>query len=157
MSLSLNDIVSNLESTPYLYADDTTLIANASSTYETTNILNRDLAKIYNWALTWKVTFNPSKTKDIIFSKSFLPSLPTILGLQFMERVHLHKHRGLYINSSLTWDKQIESIVQKVNLKLSIMWQVNGLSRQCLDVLYKLHIRSSIDYAITVFGPSLVH
>ena len=35
------------------------------------------------------------------------------------------------------------------------MWQVNGLSRQCLDVLYKLHIRSSIDYAITVFGPSL--
>ena len=151
----LNDIVSNLESTPYLYADDTTLIANASSTYETTNILNRDLAKIYNWALTWKVTFNPSKTKDIIFSKSLLPSHPTILGLQFIERVHLHKHLGLYINSSLTWDKQIESIVQKVNLKLSIMWQVNGLSRQCLDVLYKLHIRSSIDYAITVFGPSL--
>ena len=151
----LNDIVTNLESTPYLYADDTTLIARASSTYETTNILNRDLAKIYNWALTWKVTFNASKSKDIIFSKSLLPSHPTILGLQFIERVHLHKHLGLYINSSLTWDKQIESIVQKVNLKLSIMWQVNGLSRQCLDVLYKLHVRSSIDYALTVFGPSL--
>ena len=65
----LNDIVTNLESTPYLYADDTTLIARASSTYETTNILNRDLAKIYIWALTWKVTFNASKSKDIIFSK----------------------------------------------------------------------------------------
>ena len=45
----LNDIVSNLESTPFLYADNTSLIANASSTYETTNILNRDLAKIYNF------------------------------------------------------------------------------------------------------------
>ena len=91
----------------------------------------------------------------MIFSKSLLPSHPTILGLQCIERVNLHKHLGLFINSSLTWDKQIVSIVQKVNLKLSILWQVNGLSRQCLDVLYKLHIRSSIDYAITVFGPSL--
>ena len=151
----LNDIVTDLESTPYLYADDTTLVARANSTYETTNILNRDLAKIYNWALTWKVTFNASKSKDIIFSKSLLPSHPTILGLQFIERVHLHKHLGLYINSSLTWDKQIESIVKKVNFKLSIMWQVKELSRQCLDVLFKLHVRSSIDYAITVFGPSL--
>ena len=35
------------------------------------------------------------------------------------------------------------------------MWQVKELSRHCLDVLCKLHVRSSIDYAITVFGPSL--
>ena len=153
--LYINDLVTDLESTPFVYADDTTLIASASSTYETSNILNRDLVKIANWAHTWKVTFNASKSKDMIFSKSLLPSHPTILGLHYIERVNLHKHLGLFINSSLTWDKQIESIVKKVNLKLSIMWQVNGLSRQCLDVLYKLHVRSSIDYAITVFGPSL--
>ena len=151
----INDLVSDLESNPFVYADDTTLIATGSSTYETTNILNRDLFKISNWAHTWKVTFNASKSKDMIFSKFLLPSYPTILGLQCIERVHLHKHLGLYINSSLTWDKHIESIVKKVNLKLSIMWQVKELSRQCLDVLYKLHVRSSIDYAITVFGPSL--
>ena len=153
----INDIVTDLESTPFLYADDTTLIATASNTYETTNILNRDLAKIYNWSLTWKVTFNASKSKDIIFSKSLLPSHPTILGLQFIERVHLHKHLGLYITSNLTWDKHIESVVKKVNLKLSIMWSVKDLSRQCLDILYKLHVRSSIDYAISVFGPSLTN
>ena len=151
----MNDIVADLESTPFLYADDTTLIATASSTYQTTNILNRDLTKIYNWSLTWKVTFNPSKSKDIIFSKSLLPSHPTILGLQFIERVNVIRHLGLFISSDLSWDKQIESIVRKVNLKLSIMFQVKGLSRQCLDILYKLHVRSSIDYAIVVFGPSL--
>ena len=151
----MNDIVADLESTPFLYADDTTLIATASSTYQTTNILNRDLAKIYNWSLTWKVTFNPSKSKDMIISKSLLPSHPTILGLQFIERVNLIRHLGLYISSDLSWTRQIESIVRKVNLKLSIMSQVKGLSRQCLDVLYKLHVRSSIDYAIVVFGPSL--
>ena len=35
------------------------------------------------------------------------------------------------------------------------MWQVKELSRQCLDLLTKMHVRASIDYAITVFGPCL--
>lgn len=34
----INDIVNNLESMPFIYADDTTLIATASTTWETTNI-----------------------------------------------------------------------------------------------------------------------
>ena len=91
----------------------------------------------------------------MIFSKAMMPSHPTIMGYHCIERVHLHKHLGIYLTSDLSWDKQIENIIKKVNLKLSILWQVKGLSRQCLDVLYKLHIRSSIDYGISVFGPSL--
>ena len=55
-------------------------------------------------------------------------------------------HLGIYIQSNLSWEKQVTSIVKKVNLKLSIINSVKGLSRQCLDVLYKLHVRSSIDY-----------
>ena len=151
----INDLVENLESMPYIFADDTTLIATASSTWETTNILNRDLVKISNWAHTWKITFNPQKSKDMIFSKQLMPSHPVIMGLHFIERVHLHKHLGVFLTSDLSWDKQIANITKKVNLKLSILWQVKGLSRHCLDVLCKLHVRSSIDYAITAFGPCL--
>ena len=151
----INDIVANLESMPFIFADDTTLIAAANSTYETTNILNRDLAKISNWAHTWKITFNPQKSKDMIFSKALMPSHPIIMDLHCIERVHIHKHLGVFLTSDLTWDKQIAYITKKVNLKLSIMWQVKELSRHCLDVLCKLHVRSSIDYAITVFGPCL--
>ena len=62
---------------------------------------------------------------------------------------------GVYLTSTLDWNKQIQSIVKKVNYKLSIIHSVKGLSRQCLDVLYKLHIRSSIDYSLIAFGPSL--
>ena len=151
----INDLVNNLESNPFVYADDTSLIATGSSTFETTNILNRDLAKISNWAHTWKITFNPQKSKDMIFSKAHMPSHPTIMDLHCIERVHLHKHLGVFLTSDLSWDKQIANITRKVNLKLSILWQVNGLSRHCLDVLTKMHVRASIDYAITVFGPSL--
>lgn len=153
--LFINDLVVDLESTPYLYADDTTLIATAKNTTETTNKLNRDLVKITNWAHIWKVEFNPAKSKDMIFSKALLPSFPTMMGDYCIERVHLHKHLGIFLSSDLTWDRQIANITKKVNLKLSILNKVKGLSRQCLDVLYKLHIRSTIDYGISVFGPSL--
>ena len=84
-----------------------------------------------------------------------MPSHPFIMNLTVIERKHLHKHLGVFLTSDLTWDKQIAYITKKVNLKLSIMWQVKELSRHCLDVLCKLHVRSSIDYAITVFGPCL--
>ena len=151
----INDLVSNLETTPFLFADDCTLLAKADSTFETTNQLNRDLTKIFSWSLIWKVNFNASKSCEMIFSKSYLISQPLILGLQIIERVHLHKHLGIYIQSNLSWEKQVTSIVKKVNMKLSIINSVKGLSRQCLDVLYKLHVRSSIDYGILVFGPSL--
>ena len=151
----INDLVNNLESNPFVFADDTSLIATGSSTFETTNILNRDLAKISNWAHIWKITFNPQKSKDMIFSKALMPSHPTIMDLHCIERVHLHKHLGVFLTSDLSWDKQIANITKKVNLKLSIMWQVKELSRHCLDVLTKMHVRASIDYAITVFGPCL--
>ena len=88
-------------------------------------------------------------------NKQLMPSHPVIMGLHFIERVHLHKHLGVFLTSDLSWDKQIANITKKVNLKLSILWQVKGLSRHCLDVLCKLHVRSSIDYAITAFGPCL--
>ena len=150
-----NDLVVNLESKPFIFADDTTLIATAESTFETTNMLSRDLAKISTWAHTWKITFNPQKSKTLIFSKALLPSHPVIMDLTIIERVHIHKHLGIFLTSNLSWDRQIAHITKKVNLKLSIIWGVKELSRQCLDILCKMHIRSTIDYCITVFGPCL--
>ena len=151
----INDIVANLESKPYIFADDCTLICSASSTFETTNILSRDLTKISNWAHTWKINFNAQKSKHMIFTKAQLLARPVIMDITIIERVYLHKHLGVILTSDLNWDKQIAHITKKVNLKLSIIWQVKELSRHCLDVLCKLHVSASIDYCLTVFGPCL--
>ena len=91
----------------------------------------------------------------MIFSKAQLLARPVIMDITIIERVYMHKHLGVFLTSDLTWDKQIAHISKKVNLKLSIMWSVKELSRQCLDLLCKLHVRASIDYCITVFGPCL--
>ena len=40
-------------------------------------------------------------------------------------------------------------------MKLSIIQKVKDLSRKTLDIMYKLHVRSIIDYCLPVYGPSL--
>ena len=67
--LFVNDIIKNLEAEVLLFADDTCLFATAPDPAQTAGILNRDLNRIFDWANSWKVKFNPLKSKDIIFSK----------------------------------------------------------------------------------------
>ena len=55
----INDIVDNIESEILLFEDDTTLLASGKDPAETSEILNRDLQKISDWAKNWKVKFNP--------------------------------------------------------------------------------------------------
>ena len=65
----INDIVNDIESEILIFADDTTLLASGDDPALTALQLNRDLVRISCWAEKWKVTFNPNKSKDIIFTK----------------------------------------------------------------------------------------
>ena len=65
--LYINDILDNLETDVLLFADDTCLFATGRDPAETCKSLNRDLTRIHDWSVKWKVTFNPGKTKEVIF------------------------------------------------------------------------------------------
>ena len=40
-------------------------------------------------------------------------------------------------------------------MKLSMIYKVRELNRKTLDIMYKMHVRSCIDYCLPVYGPSL--
>ena len=71
------------------------------------------------------------------------------------DRVNLHKHLGIYSSSLLDWGKQIDKVCLKANRKLSVLRSVRLLSRQTLDILYKLTVRSIVDYALPVYCNTL--
>ena len=129
--LYVNDILENLESEVLLFADDTCLFASASDPALTAEILNCDLFRINSWANSWKVTFNPHKSKNIIFSRKQLVnnSPPLIFNSTFVERVHEHKHLGLWLNNTLSWSRQISETLLKANYKLSVLRSVKFLDR----------------------------
>ena len=149
----INNIVENLESEILVFADDTTILASGKDPTETSEILNRDLKKISNWANKWQVTFNPKKSKDMIFSNKVLNNSPPLeFNKIFIDRVNKHKHLGVYLTPDLSWSIQIQETCLKANRKLSVLRSVKLLDRKTLDLLYKVTVRSLIDYALPIYG-----
>ena len=152
------DVTEDLESECLLYADDTCLFAFGKDPFDTIEMLNRDLVKIGNWAEKWKVLFNAKKTKDMIFMKSKVwsnLSPPLILNGVPVSRVHQHKHLGLWLTPSLDWSKQVQQTCLRANGKLAVLRSCKFLDRSTLDMLYKITIRSVIEYGLVVYFHSL--
>ena len=90
------------------------------------------------WKNKWNFFFNPSKSKDLFFSekKVSLNSPPLILNGVFVERVHEHKHLGIYLDTSLSWARQVHETCLRANRKLAVLSSVRFLKRLTLDLLY---------------------
>ena len=154
--LYANDILEDIESNIFLFADDTCMFAEGNNPAETTEILNRDLLKISAWAKKWKVKFNPDKTKDMIFSnKDFGESPPITFNNFEVKRVVEHKHLGIWLTPTLSWGRHVHHICMRANSKLSVLRSNRFLSRPVLDILYKQQIRSLIDYGLVLFYGNL--
>ena len=152
----INDLINDLECELFLFADDTSLIAFGKDPTDTANIISRDLQKIENWAEKWKVTFNADKSKDIIFSKQIFEHQPNIIFTgEIIKRVNVVKHLGVMLTCTLDWTEQINYVCLRANRKLSCLRTVRYLSRKTLDLLYKLTIRSLIDYGLIIYYNNL--
>ena len=152
----INDIVDGLESDILIFADDCSLLACGKDPTETAEQLNRDLHKISMWAEKWKVKFNAGKSKDLIFSNKILNnSPPLVFNDNVIERVNTHRHLGVYLSSTLDWSVQVNDVCLKASRKLSVLRNVKFLKRNTLDLLYKIIVRSVIDYALPVYANNL--
>ena len=93
----INDIVKDIHFTIRLFADYTSLYIIVKDLLRAAHQLNSDLAKLHLWATKWLVSFNPSKSESIIFSrkqiKRFHP--PIEMNQKQISEVNSHKHLGL--------------------------------------------------------------
>ena len=61
----INDLSDGLTSNPKLFANDTSLFSVAQNINSTANDLNSDLMEISDWAIQWKMRFNPDPKKQL--------------------------------------------------------------------------------------------
>ena len=174
--LYIDDLQNDLDSDCLLFADDTTLLATGDTVSDTTSTLNSDLCKITDWSKKWKVTFNPSKSETVVFTSKPLPpsspdlrsphtnwfppltfnnTTPLLFHNSTVKRVTTHKHLGVHLSATLDWSDHVHHICLKANRKLSVLRGVKHLKRSTLDVLYKLTVRSVIDFSLPVFFGNL--
>ena len=146
--LMINDLPSHLQSNTRLFADDTSLIFSHPPSFDITNDINDEMTRLRQWADTWMIDLNPTKTKFMCISppdnNRVTPS-PSFHGTP-IEIVDSHKHLGLIINNSLTWKDHIDYLVTKVSKRIGILRALKfRLTRTCLRTIYMTHIRSVLE------------
>ncbi len=152
----VNDLVDYLQTTPYLFADDTSLLAtiNPQNPPQTFTEINNDLQTLSEWASQWRVTFNASKTVYMIVSnKSRLPQYPDLyLHGEKLTKVSSHKHLGVTITSNMTWNLHIDAALKKAASRLSNIRKIRLIiTRKARETLYKSLVLPLLEYGGVLF------
>ena len=143
-----------------LFADDTSLFSVVHDAAISSSELNSILGKISEWALKWKMSFNPDPTKpaqEVIFSGKLKTVLhPSVtfnnnpLGL-----CPAQEHLKLVLDSKLAFNEHIKHILSKVNKSIGLLRKFQPvLPRSSLFTVYYTFIRSHFDYADVVYDQS---
>ena len=150
----INDITTDLDSSPFIYADDTMLFEIVQNVNVSAANLNEDLTRISDWSKKWLVTMNPSKCQSIIFSlKLNKPDHPALLmdGACIIE-VESHAHLGLIFQNNMSWRSHIHNIFEKASKRLNMLKLIKyKVNRSTLTCLYKSLIRPLMEYGDVIW------
>ena len=150
----INDIVDDVESMIYLFADDTSITEPITHPDHTFEKLNRDLTRLADWATQWLVTFNASKTVYMVISKKTnrvnYPSLK--LSDTTLKEVSNFKHLGLTLTNTMSWNEHIKTITCKANKRITVLKRIQRLvPRHVLETLFTSMIRPVLEYGDVIF------
>lgn len=145
----INDIVLDIKSDIYLFADDTSLLKIIRHPQQSILELNADLETLSTWAGQWAVTFNATKTVYTIISRKIVPIQydPIVLNGIELNRVDEHCHLGCIINKHMSWESHIRSKIKKAAPRINLLKRsALKFPRSCKVNIYKTFIRPVLEY-----------
>ena len=116
------------------------------------------LDEISNWSVNNQVKLNELKSNYIVFSRcqsEFATRLK--LNNKNLEQVGSIKFLGVWLTKNLSWQKNCEEILKKAHKRISLITKLKyiGVNRNDLVDIYKLFIRSVLEYASVVYHSKL--
>ena len=158
----INDLSDNLQCNPKLFTDDKSLFSTVKDPERTANNLNNYLIEINKWLSSgkWASTLilqsrlkrsflaerllTKTHIKNI-FQKIFFNSIP-------VSKADSQKHLGLYLDSKLSFDIHIKTILAEVSWTMDLLRKFQQvLPRPSLITIYKAFIRPRLDYGDVIF------
>ena len=124
-----------------------------------TDQLNSDLEKIFNWAHQWKMSFNPDPKKqaqEVIFSRKRVKDChesvffnDTIVERSTSQRT---RHLGIHLDEKLDFNVHIKEKISKACRGIGTIKKLQSKPpRNALLTIYKSCIRPHLDYGDIVF------
>ncbi len=155
--LHINDLPSRVTSRVRLFADDCLVyrpIHCANDQLE----MQRDLDSLREWSDQWGMRFNPAKCNIMRFHRSKTP-LERFYTLcdQVLAQVDDAKYLGVNLSHNLEWSSHIDAVASKSNQSLGfIRRNLNECPKELRQTAYFSLVRSTLEYACTVWDPHLV-
>ncbi|XP_072022797.1 uncharacterized protein [Amphiura filiformis] len=154
--LYINDITDHIDSSTKirLFADDC-LLYRVIHTSQDTDILQKDLTSLCNWAEKWQMRFNTAKCKTLRITTKKNPLISTYtMCNDELEYVSHHPYLGVNISHNLKWSIHINNIIAKANKAL---WFLRRNLWRCpqkvKEQLYFMLVRPHLEYACAVWAP----
>ena len=103
------------------------------------------------------MNFNPDPNKqarEIIFSRKKTASLRPVVHFDNrpVKLTQIHKHLGMMLDTNLSYEHHIKSILNKVNKTIGLLRKSQlTLPRQSLITIYKTFIRPHLDYGDVIY------
>lgn len=119
--------------------------------------MQKDIHGVTEWCKRWKLNLNPSKCNVLSFSTNTDQIYFKYTLNEPIKRENVVKDLGIYMNSQLNYGHHISTVVNTAFKLLGM------LKRQCLFIkkkstvllLYKIIVRSKLEYASIVWNPSI--
>ena len=140
-----------------LFADDSSLYTSNEQIFSVTNTLQDSLNKTLTWCNRNTMVIHPDKTKSMIIAprqkqQLHKPILNLSLGKTNIEQVNEHKLLGVTIDTCLTWNKHIETLMKKLSRNVFLLYKLRQFVQQKhLHLFFNAHIMSHINYASTIW------
>ena len=150
----INDITRDVSCKIKLYADDVLIYNTIASEVDCRN-LQRDLNLLQDWAITWKMCFNPTKCEFLrLTNKRNIIKFQYFIQGNNIQEVHQVKYLGVTINNKLSWSDHTKIISSKANSVLGFLRRnFNQCPSKTKSALYLSLVRPILEYAVTVWAP----
>lgn len=146
-----------VNSTPFIFADDTKLIMRVSN-FNDQILLQNDLDSMLSWCVKWKINVNLVKTVVMLFSlaKSFDSPFFMLMDHQ-IGVVNTFRDLGVTVSGNLSWSNHINQLCSKAYASLHLIRRTISSSSVTLKKqLYFLLVRSKLTYCSQLWRPRLV-
>merc|ERR1712074_218244 len=140
-----------------LFADDSSLYTSNKHIASINNTLQDSLNKTSEWCNRNSMVIHPDKTKSMIIAprqkqQLHKPTLNLTIGSSHIEQVKEHKLLGVFIDTHLTWNKHIETMIKKLSRHIFLLYKLRQFVQQKhLLLFFNAHIMSHLNYASTIW------
>ena len=161
-ALKINDIVKSLPRNNALmcslYVDDLQVGLRGNDLRQIGQTLQTTLNGLHKWTMENGFKFSIAKTNIVHYTKiPGIHNLPDLrLGNELLVYKDCAKFLGLQFDKKLTWTPHLSKLKNECQKLLGIMKMISGQSfgatQACLLKIFKIYIRSKLDYGSIVYA-----